>query len=156
MILLARASHKPRNFHRFTSQNAIKYIWSTTIIEYKTSPGTKAVIHYLIENHAVNGEEYQTKEMVDVFGGVCVASFVLFFGEKLMYYVTEEKDGKSELTESGNISRSEMRSESSKTRFGMLNDMMIAEALQDYDTVHQLLEEYTKLDYMVEHLFDFT
>jgi len=127
-----------------------------TIIEYKTSPGTKAVIHYLIENHAVNGEEYQTKEMVDVFGGVCVASFVLFFGEKLMYYVTEEKDGKSELTESGNISRSEMRSESSKTRFGMLNDMMIAEALQDYDTVHQLLEEYTKLDYMVEHLFDFT
>ena len=97
-----------------------------------------------------------TKDMVDVFGGVCVASFVLFFGEKLMYYITEEKDGKSELTESGNLSRGEMRSESSKTRFGMLNDMMIAEALQDYETVHTLLEDYTKLDYVTKRLFDFS
>lgn len=35
----------------------------------------------------------------------------------------------------------------------MLNDIMIGKTLQDYDTVDSLLQEYYRLDHMVEEIF---
>ena len=40
------------------------------------------------------GEEYIKEEMKDMFGGICVKQFILFFGEHLQYYITEMEDGK--------------------------------------------------------------
>ena len=125
-----------------------------TIIEYKTKPGTKAIIHYMIEHKENKGGEYHTMEMKDMYGGVCCSLFVLFFGEKLFYYITEERDGNAELTESDSVSRNDIGRSIVSTRFEMLNDVVISETLQDYEAVNQMLLEYTETDYLQNALFE--
>ena len=88
-----------------------------------------------------------------MFGGICVKEFILFFGEKLQYYITEESAAGEQLTESNVISRSDAGEEGSEGRFGLLNDIMIGKTLHDYDTVSDLLLEYFKQDHMVEQIF---
>ena len=124
-----------------------------TVIEYKAHPSSVVQIRYVIGHGTDNGEDYHVRNMKDIYGGVCTAEFVLFFGEKLMYYITEEKDNVQELTESGTISHSEMHSKSENSRFGLLNDIMISETLQDYDTMNDMMDEYIRTDYLQENLF---
>ena len=89
-----------------------------------------------------------------MFGGICVKEFILFFGERLQYYITEEADGKEQVTESGTISKSDSSSQiHAGSRFNLLNGIMIGRTLQDYDTVNTLLEEYYKKDFMTGKLF---
>ena len=123
-----------------------------TVIEYKTRPGTKTIIHYMLEHKETSGEEYHTREMRDIYGGVFVTEFVLFFGEKLFYYITEDTQGKEEPTESESVSRADIGADSTD-RFSMLNDIMISETLQDYDTMQQLMLDYDKLNYVQNSVF---
>ncbi|MCR5278486.1 MAG: DUF5717 family protein [Lachnospiraceae bacterium] len=123
-----------------------------TLIEYKTEPGRKVYIHYIVETGDDSTGEYVTEEMPDVYGGVHVKAFVLFFGENLLYYVTENTDTEEILTESGNIAKSDT-GENTDTRFNEINDIAIAGTLGDYDTVEKLLYEYYRNDYIVRNMF---
>ncbi|MBP3475312.1 MAG: hypothetical protein J6K48_03205 [Lachnospiraceae bacterium] len=124
-----------------------------TMVEYRAKPGSKAVIHYVIQSEGSGGNEYCKEEMKDMFAGICVKEFILFFGERLQFYITEEADGGEQLTKSGTINKSDVGQESSESRFSMLNDIMIGKNLQDYDTVNHLLQEYYKRDFMVDKIF---
>lgn len=124
-----------------------------TIVEYKTNPGSKVVIHYIIERGRYTKSEYLQEEMKDMYGGIYVKSFVLFFGENLQYYITEEKDGKEQLTESASIQKSDIMQEEDDNKFSLINDIVVGQTLQDYDTVNHLLEEYYRKEYFVSGLF---
>ena len=124
-----------------------------TFVEYKTEPGRKVMIHYIVEHDEESKGEYITEEMKDMYGGVHVKSFVLFFGENLQYYITEECDGEEQLTESGNIQKSDIGSDIRASRFNEINDIVIAHTLQDYETYEHLLYEYKRREYIVNRLF---
>lgn len=133
---------------------ALDILQDRSILEYRTKPGNRVMVHYLIQKEEETEQEYRRENMKDMFAGICVKDFVLFFGEKLQYYITETEDGKEQVTQSGTITGSDANGivhESSK--FNMLNDIMISRALQDYDTVDELLEEYYKKDFMTDTLF---
>ncbi|MDE7017138.1 MAG: hypothetical protein K2P65_06115, partial [Lachnospiraceae bacterium] len=101
-----------------------------------------------------DGTEYCKEPMEDMFAGICVKEFILFFGERLQYYIKEDTKTGEQLTQSGTISRSDSNATAQTgSRFGLLNDIMIGKTLQDYDTVDHLLEEYYRKDFMVEKLF---
>ena len=91
--------------------------------------------------------------MTDVYGGVCFKEFVLFFGENLQYYITEENEGTEELTESGIIQKSDIVSHNNSNRYGMINDMLISKTLLDYDTLDQLLEDFYRKEYWNSRMF---
>lgn len=124
-----------------------------TIIEYRTKPGGKARIHYVVMNERGEAAEYLSEYMVDVYGGVCFKDFVLFFGETLQYYITEENDGKEQLTESGNIQESDIVNDSHGNRYELINDMVISKTLQDYDTLDKLMEDYFRKESWNKKLF---
>lgn len=124
-----------------------------TILEYRTKPDGKTMIHYVIQSEGEEKKEYCKAEMANMFAGICVKDFILFFGEKLQYYITEVEDGKEKLTQSGTVSKSDIGPEDGEGRFSILNDIMIGKTLQDYDTMDQLLHEYFRQGYMVEKLF---
>ena len=88
-----------------------------------------------------------------MYGGVFVKDFVLFFGESLQYYITEEKDGKAQLTESATIQKSDAGAVEEDSRYRLLNDIVMARSMQDYDTMDNLLEEYYRRDLMNSRLF---
>jgi len=143
------------NFYRELKN--VKYLTHVmedkTIIEYRTRPEGKARIHYVVVNESGEAEEYITEYMTEVYGGVCFKDFVLFFGETLQYYITEDVDGEERLTESGNIQKSDIVSEEHPNRYELVNDMMIAKTLQDYDTLDSLYEEYCYKEYWNTQMF---
>ena len=125
-----------------------------TIIEYKTDPGRRVFIHYIIEGDDEENGEYVTEEMRDMYGGVHAKAFVLFFGENLLYYITEENDeGEEFLTESASIQKSDISREIADSCFNAINDIVIAKTLRDYDTVDNLLYDYYKHDHVVKNMF---
>ncbi len=131
----------------------IQELSDKTIIEYSVRPGGKAKIHYVVLHDNGEAEEYLAEYMRDVYGGVCFKEFVLFFGETLQYYIMEECDGEEQLTESGNVQKSDIRNESDNSKYNLINDMVISKTLQDYDTLDSLLEEYYRKEYYNEQLF---
>lgn len=124
-----------------------------TFIEYKTDPGKRVMIHYIVERGEDSKGEYVTQEMPDMYGGVHTLPFVLFFGENLLYYITEEENGDEQLTESGSISKSDIGRNVATSRFDEINDIVIANTLQDYETCEDLLYEYHKREYIISKLF---
>ncbi len=124
-----------------------------TMVEYHTREGSHAVIHYLVEKEGQPGGEYEKEEMKDMFGGVCVKQFILFFGERLQYYITENEGEKEQLTESGTLSRNETGMEQKENRYNLVNDIATGRNLHDYSTMEKLLNEYFEQDYLVKEFF---
>ena len=122
-----------------------------TMLEYRTRPGTHCVIHYRLVGD--QSDEYRVNDMPEMYDGIYVSEFILFFGEQLQYYITEDRGGEESLTESGTIQKSDITKESAAGRFNLINDIMIGETLQDYDTVDDLLNEYFKKKFLCDKLF---
>lgn len=133
---------------------AIRRFCDKTILEYRTKPGRRVLLYYMREE---GEEDYRKTEMREVYEGVFCSMFVLFFGEKLLYYIVDEYEDengtKEEITGSGSISRNDLEVGVQGSRFQLLNDIVIAEALQDYDTLDHMLAEYEKTDVMQKELF---
>ncbi|MBR6003402.1 MAG: hypothetical protein IK068_01615, partial [Lachnospiraceae bacterium] len=141
-----------KNFMDATNPEVNKFS-DKTFIEYKTAPGRKVSIHYIYESDDESFGEYITEEMPEMYGGVYVKSFILFFGENLLYYITEEGDGEELLTESASIQKSDIGRELTNSRFNEVNDIVIAKTLQDYETLEKLLYDYHKHAYIIESMF---
>lgn len=143
------------NFFREYEEFAflMKELSDKTIIEYKARPGARARIHYVM--HYENGEtrEYRSEYMQEVYGGVFFKEFVLFFGERLQYYIMEETENEEQLTESGNLQKSDAISGAIGSKYEMINDMVISKNMLDYDTLDGILEEYYYREYLNHRLF---
>lgn len=125
-----------------------------TMVEYRVREGNRAVIHYVIEREGNDENEYIKEEMKNMYGGVCVKEFTLFFGETLQYYIMEIEDGREQLTESGTFSRSDTDMSQGMSRYNLINDIAMGRTLNDYDTMESLLFEYFDHAYLLEELFD--
>lgn len=126
----------------------------TTMLEYRTDTLSRVWLHYVFgcEGKAETAE-YRKEEMKNMYGKIYVKPFLLFFGESIQYYITEEMNGYEELTESGTISKSDISRKPRENKFSIVNDLAIARTLQDYDTVWQLMQEFFKKEYLVDNLF---
>ena len=124
-----------------------------TILEYKAEKKCKVIVHYIYETEDEHNIEYRKEEMTSMYNRLYAKSFLLFFGESVQYYITEEDGETSEVTESGTIRKNDIAIDKKESRFSMLNDLSIASTLQDYDTIWQLLSEYSKTEYLVNGLF---
>jgi hypothetical protein len=123
----------------------------SVIVEYRTAPGTRVEIHYIVESE---DDDYHADPMNEVCSGVYSRMFTIFFGEKIMYYITEGTDEEKEkLSESNTLVRNDMGDSASKGRFGLIDDMCIGRALRDYSTVDALMEEYYRNEYLSGRLF---
>ncbi len=134
-------------------ENILDEMKDRTIVDYRCRPGNLVKIHYMMVGEKDEEKGYTEEYMRDVCGGVCFKEFVLFFGESLQYYITEEQEGSSELTASGDLQKSDIAGAGSGTRYDMINDMLISNTLQDYDTFDHLLYDYHRKEYLNRELF---
>lgn len=125
-----------------------------SIVEYRAGYGARAKIHYVIINDNGEAQDYQSEYMKEIFGGVFVREFVLFFGESLQYYIVEECNGEEQLTVSGTLQKNDIGTDEQNTRYELINDMVISKTLQDYDTLDAAIETYYRRDYYNRMLFE--
>ena len=86
-------------------------------------------------------------------GTVYFKEFVLFGGETLQYYITEEFDGEERLTESGTCMRGEEVEGEQAGRYALINDIILSKNMRDNSTFHSLLEEYYRKEFFNQTFF---
>ena len=91
--------------------------------------------------------------MKEVYFGVYIKEFVLFYGEELQYYITEEQENQEQLTENGTILKEEEKEDGRESRYRMINEMAIGQNLQDYSCVKQALKEYWQTEFVADKVF---
>ena len=123
-----------------------------TILEYRTDTNVKVCVHYATLHENGEADGYRSEYMKEVYGGVFFRDFILFFGESLQYYITEERDGEAQLTESGTLQKAE-ETEEEESRYRLINDIAMARSLQDFNTMDDLLEEYYRKEFLNGRLF---
>ena len=124
-----------------------------TFVEYKGEPGSKVVIHYAIEREDGGETEYRKEEMRNLYGGIYVKSFILFAGENVQYYITEQNGNREQLTQSSTVQRSENDKVSGTWRFSLLNDAVMRREKKDYEGAGKTLTEYRKKDFLIREIF---
>lgn len=125
---------------------------SALFIEYRTNPKSKVVLHYTLADDD-DDNTYRTEEMRNMYGGIFSKEFMLFFGERLQYYVTEEVGGRELLTLSDSVSIEETVSDGTDSRYNILNSMVVAKTLKDDKTLIELMQEYVEEDAFAEQVF---
>lgn len=133
--------------------NLQRMLADKTIVEYRSSPESKACIHYVMLHENGEADEYKAEYMRDVYGGVCFKEFILFFGESIQYYITEEKNGEEQLTESGTLQNSDTKDGGESGRYQLINDIILSKILEDYETMDNLLEEYYRKEFLNGQMF---
>lgn len=123
-----------------------------TYVEYRTKRGVKVILHYVLgDNEELS--EYHKEEMREVYDGYYCKSFVLFFGEKLQYYITEEIDGTEMLTKSNTVEKSDTIDLNEESRFDLLNQMIMSLSLDEQESAKELAIDYARRDFVTDKLF---
>jgi hypothetical protein len=124
-----------------------KRITERCYVEYKTNPRKQVFLHYRM-NKDSNGGEYETERMTNVFLGIHVKEFVLFYNEELEYYITEELEDKVRSTDRLRI-KYEADDKPDNSKFGRINRMLKALDAQDESALFEMMEEYIQMEYII-------
>ena len=109
-----------------------------TILEYRSMPDRKILLHYRNE---MAEEEYHTEEMRNSCYGIYTKEFVLFHGETIKYYLTED-DGESESIPQSMELRAEQDTIGRNTPYGLLNNMILCREMREENTLGDLMTDY--------------
>lgn len=140
------------SFYKKFSQNIImRYqLYDKEFVEYRTKPGTHVTIHYCIGEQ---NDRFFAEDMPDVYEGIYVKQFVIFFGETIQYYITEEVAGKREITQSSTISRHDLLGETEESRYHMLNEILLQKTLEDEDELRKKMLQYKGMNEVADNVF---
>ncbi len=124
-----------------------------TFVEYRTEPFKRVMIHYCIFDDETDKNTYIEENMDEVCQGVYTRDFVLFFGEKLQYYITEEEGNEMNPTKSEEIERDLTGEGRTESRYDLINDMLLSESVNDDPSLKDIMEQYLQLSEKVEEFF---
>lgn len=123
-----------------------------TMVEYRTNPDTRVYIHYVLGNDE-GSNEYTIENMENVFEGIFVKKYVLFYGDKVQYYITENSGEDEKLTESGSVTNQNVKEDMSQGRYEMINDMLACLELNDSQTMKKMMNSYVMSDMLSKEIF---
>lgn len=126
------------------------FIYDKAFLQYESTPGAHVVLHYSRDE---DGEEFNTEDMVEMYDGIYVKAFVIFFGELIRYYITEEHDNSIEVKESNRLTCNNIPGDNDHSRYNLINEMIISDTLSDETTLKSNIDEYKRLDAATKQLF---
>ena len=126
------------------------FIYDKAFLQYESTPGAHVVLHYSRDE---DGEEFNSEDMVEMYDGIYVKTFVIFFGELIRYYITEEHDNSIEVKESNRLTCNNIPGDNDHSRYDLINEMIISDTLSDETTLKSNIDEYKRLDAATKQLF---
>ena len=126
------------------------FLYDKAFLQYESTPGTHVVLHYSRDE---DGEEFNSEDMVEMYDGIYVKTFVIFFGELIRYYITEEHDNSIEVKESNRLTCNNIPGDNDHSRYNLINEMIISDTLSDETTLKSNIDKYKRLDAATKQLF---
>ncbi len=125
-----------------------------TLVQYR-APSREArriVYHYAMDEDERN-VVFSEREMREMYEGIYVTGFLLFFGEQMHYFITDDPEGKH-IVESGTVGQDARIADQGTKRFSMINDICLRTAMGRREEAFRLLKEYDRLAWSVRALLD--
>ncbi len=122
-------------------------------IEYKANPSHKVVIHYRMEGKD-GSDELIAEEMKNVYLGIYIKEFIVFYNEIIEYYISEEsEDGQTIETERVNVQLDQNMKLDEDTNYNIINFMLTAMDMQDEKTLMDSIGNFVKTNYVISQVF---
>lgn len=117
-------------------------------VEYCGNPESTVTLYYRKDGE----EEYTREPLKNTFEGIYVKEFILFYREKVEYYLTEEKDGRSRQTDTAEISGPAEAGEGSSS-YDLINRLIRARQNGDTEAFQADKDTYIQQEYLAEKMF---
>ncbi len=138
-------------YKRLSPDLVLKYhLYDKVFLEYRTNPHSHVVLHYSRDE---DGDVFLKEDMLDVYDGIFVKSFTMFFGEAIQYYISEEYGNEVEVTESNRIVNNDVYNKNDESRYNLLNQMLISNTLQEDADLYQAMKKYAGYEELTQKVF---
>lgn len=115
-----------------------------TIVEYQSATANRVEIHYMLDTGASGRKFYETRQMEKSYAAFYVMEFILFYGERLQYYIAECGPEQERLTESDTILMDRFDTADGESRYHLLNDICACVEMRDSATLRVLMQSYAE------------
>ena len=126
------------------------HLYDKMFLQYKAKPKSHVVLHYSRDE---DGDDFTAEDMTEVYDGIYVKTFVMFFGEMIRYYITEEDDNKVDVKESNRLTFSNVYGDGDHSRYNLINEMIISNTLAEDESLFDNIREYEKYDSLTKQIF---
>ncbi len=120
-------------------------------VSYNSDPGKQVYIHYRLLKQ--NTQDFITERIPNVLLGIHSKEFVLFYHEAIQYYITEESEEGTNITESFHTQYDCETPEDDESKYNQINLMLIAMEMQDDNTLLAMMEQYIRKEYLIDECF---
>ena len=152
--LLAEYTRRNMNFAFFKRLHpdlVLKYhLYDKVFLEYRTSPHSHVVLSYSRDE---DGDNFIKEDMLDIYDGIFVKTFTMFFGEAIQYYINEEHGSEVGVTESNRIVNNDVYNKNDESRYNLLNQMLISNTLQEEEELYRSMKQYAQLEEITQKVF---
>lgn len=134
-------------FQNIAEPLKIKYhLYDKQFVEYKDKPHQAIKINYSL-NKCANIVE----DMIEMYDGIYVKQFILFFADELEFNIYKQTDDR--ILHSGRIMQGDDIVSPTEGRFNMINNIIKSATYQKKDHLAALLKDYQGLDAITDDLF---
>ena len=119
-------------------------------ITYHSDPGKQVYLHYRSQQQ--DERDYITERMPNIFYGIHVKEFMLFYHETIQYYITEESEENVKTTEIRCL-KNTCEPQEDGSNYQQINQMLKAMEQQEGDTLFTMMEDYLKKEHLVGECF---
>ena len=121
-------------------------------VEARYPAGAKVNIHYCMEKEPGTGSVFKSEPMRNMYQGIFVKEFLLFYGETLRYYLTVETPKETIETEEKTLMLEETSKEGN-SKYQLLNQMLAGQKLLQFEQTEDAMHDYLVRERLAEKMF---
>lgn len=140
-----------KKFERYMELPA--YLRDKTIVEYQSNTENTVEIHYMLDTGFSGRKVYEIRKMEKSYAAYYIMEFILFYGERLQYYIAECGPESELLTESDTVFINRFETAEAESRYDLLNDICACMELHDTITLKELMQSYAEKKKLTEECF---
>ena len=121
-------------------------------IQVQYPAGARVTIHYRLIRDKDTGENFKSEPMKNMYQGIFVKEFLLFYDEILEYYLTVELPDDTRQTEKKLLTMEESLQEGN-TKYQLINQMLAGRKLGRREQTEKAMEQYLQREHFARKMF---
>ena len=123
-----------------------------TFVECHAAPGAKVTLFYRLDTGLGTEVEYKCEPLKEMYEGIFVRTFTLFYGETLQYYFQIDHGEETRKTPERVVTMKKIEG-TSGSKYQMLNQILAARRLEKTQEVTDSLRDYLRQEQYVKNMF---
>ena len=123
-----------------------------TFVECHAHPDAKVTLYYALDAGLGREREYKSEPLRNIYQGIFVKTFTLFYGETLHYYFRIERNGEAKETAEHTVTMKKIEGIPG-SKYQLLNRILSARRLDKSKEVADGVKQYLRQEQYVQEMF---